>query len=85
MTRRLRRNGLRGSPSPVTGSPLQIWGEGNHEIAKMCRNVKILMLLVKVYDDGGDGGDSNDNGQWKSTSSQIIQQEALKCFMHVIN
>ena len=38
MTRRLRRNGLRASPSPVTGSPLQIWGEGNHEIAKMCRN-----------------------------------------------
>ena len=55
------------------------------KLQKCVAMVKILMLLVKVYDDGGDGGDSNDNGQWKSTSSQIIQQEALKCFMHVIN
>ena len=55
------------------------------KLQKCVAMVKILMLLVKVYDDGGDGGDSNDNGQWKSTSSQIIQREALKCFMHVIN
>ena len=65
--------------------PSKYGGKAIMKLQKCVAMVKILMLLVKVYDDGGDGGDSNDNGQWKSTSSQIIQQEALKCFMHVIN